>query len=452
MYENERHKGEGATRDGRESRRTPMRRANLILGVLIVVALTHGYVMGARPFERDGIRDRVGQTSVRGRTLSRNQAAFRAERDSDAAPELMDEDQFVSENLAKSGTGKMSKYGWFRSDLVDKVEARVKGSLNYDTLPARYRKLIDANRSNYFFGAADEKMPYYAFDSDDFSLREADGRTIVWHHKLDASKMMAIFEPVTGNRPFFEIPEKVMNTFPEADQVYARHLTEVVNEVVSYVFEVPFFIPDMKRFDRGDYAGKFIPEKYLIKGKRLDRVPKGLVDPDKKDLYSRWGWPVYDLSQVETGEIRDVSGCFYYSEYDKLKVVDRLVVLNLDMADETIKWGFHINKQASIDAIRIYQYERAQKDLEILKRAPAAEREALRAAGNLTPAREKVLTVLEKRLEKIIPPAEQLLQDALDQKKFIFNLRQPDRQPKRMKRVGIMNTEFTSGRQKVRGE
>ena len=445
MYENERHKGEGAPRDGREPRRKPMRRANLILGVLIAVALTHGYVMGARPFERNGIRDRLTQTTARGRTPTRNQMVSFAQRKTDTAQVLTDEDQFVSENLAKAGTGKRSKYGDFRSDLVDKVEARLKRSLNYNTLPARYRKLIDANRSNYFFAGADEKKSYYVFDSDDFSLVEADGRAIVTHHKLDASKMMAIFEPVTGNRPFFEIPEKVMNTFPETDQVYARHLTEVVNEVVSYVFEVPFFIPDMKRFDRGDYAGKFIPEKYLITGKKLDRVPQGLVDPDKKDLYARWGWPVYDLSQVETGEIRDVSGCFYFSEYDKLKVVDNLVVLNLDMAEDK-------NKDKSLNHIRFHQYKRAQKDLEILKRAPAAEREALRAAGNLTPAREKVLTVLEKRLEKIIPPAEQLLQDALDQKKFIFNLRQPDRQPKRMKRVGIMNVEFTSGRQKVRGE
>lgn len=445
MHENERHKGEGATRDGRESRRTPMRRANLILGVLILAALTHGYIMGAGPFERNGIQGRLTQTTARGRTPTRNQMVSLAQRKTDTAQVLTDEDQFVSENLAKSGTGWRSKQGWFRSDLVDKVEARLKRSLNYNTLPARYRKLIDANRSNYFFLGADEKKPYHVFDSDDFSLREADGRTIVWHHKLDASKMMAIFEPVTGNRPFFEIPEKVMNTFPETDQVYARHLTEVVNEVVSYVFEVPFFIPDMKRFDRGDYAGKFIPEKYLITGKKLDRVPKGLVDPDKKDLYARWGWPVYDLSQVETGEIQDVSGCFYYSEYQELKVVDNLVVLNLDMAEDK-------NKQDSIDLIRIYQYERAQKDLEILKRAPAAEREALRAAGNLTPAREKVLTVLEKRLEKIIPPAERVLQQALDQKQFIFNLRQPGGQPKRMSRVGIMNTEFTSGRQKERGE
>ena len=422
-----------------------MRRANMILGVLILAALTHGYVMGARPFERNGIRDRLTQTTVRGRTPTRNQTVSLAQRKTDTVQVLTDEDQFVSENLAKSGTGKLSKYGWVRSDLVDKVEARLKRSLNYDTLPARYRKLIDANRSNYFFGAADEKKSYYVFDSDDFSLREADGRTIVWHHKLDASKMMAIFEPVTGNRPFFEIPEKVMNTFPEADQVYARHLTEVVNEVVSYVFEVPFFIPDMKRFDRGDYAGKFIPEKYLITGKKLDRVPKGLVDPDKKDLYARWGWPVYDLSQVETGEIQDTSGCFYFSEYKKLKVVDNLVVLNLDMAEDK-------NKDKSLNHIRFHQYKRAQKDLEILKRAPAAEREALRAAGNLTPAREKVLTVLEKRLEKIIPPAERVLQQALDQKQFIFNLRQPGGQPKRMSRVGIMNTEFTSGRQKERSE
>ena len=121
------------------------------------------------------------------------------------------------------------------------------------------------------------------------------------------------------------------------------------------------------------------------------------------------------------------------------------MVLNLDMAEDK-------NKDKSLNHIRFHQYERAQKDLEILKRAPAAEREALRAAGDLTPAREKVLTVLEKRLEKIIPPAERVLQQALDQKQFIFNLRQPGGQPKRMSRVGIMNTEFTSGRQKERGE
>lgn len=431
-----------------------MKRANAILGVLILATLMHGYVMGARPSERTGIRDRLTQATVRGRTSTRNQTVSLAKRNTNTANVLTDEDQFVSESLAKSGTGEKSKYGWFRSDLVDKVEARLKRSLNYNTLPARYRKLIDANRSNYFFGAADEKHPYYVFDSDDFSLREADGRTIVWHHKLDASKMMAIFEPVTGNRPFLEIPKNVMKTFPEADQVYARRLTEVVNEVVSYVFEVPFFIPDMKRFDRGDYAGKFIPEKYLITGKKLDRVPQGLVDPDKKDLYARWGWPVYDLSQVETGEIRDVSGCFYYSEYQKLKVVDQLVVINLDMTMEKglVSLAGDSPKERAIDHIRICQYKRGLKDLEILKQAPAAEREALRAAGNLTPAREKVLTTLEKQLKKIIPPAERVLQRALDQKQFIFNLYQPSGKPKRMSRVGIMNTEFTSGRQKERSE
>ena len=130
----------------------------------------------------------------------------------------------------------------------------------------------------------------------------------------------------------------------------------------------------------------------------------------------------------------------YFSEYDKLKVVDNLVVLNLDMAEDK-------NKDKSLNHIRYHQYKRAQKDLEILKRAPAAEREALRAAGNLTPAREKVLTVLEKQLDKIIPSAERVLQQALDDKRFIFSLRQPDRQPKRLTRVGVMNTEFTSGRQ-----
>ena len=138
-----------------------MKRANAILGVLILAALTHGYIMGARPFERNGIRDRLTQTTVRGRTPTRNQTVSLAKRKTDTAQVLTDEDQFVSENLAKSGTGEMSKRGWFRSDLVDKVEARLKRSLNYDTLPARYRKLIDANRSNYFFGVADEKYPYY---------------------------------------------------------------------------------------------------------------------------------------------------------------------------------------------------------------------------------------------------------------------------------------------------
>lgn len=413
-----------------------MTRMQAILMVWGMTVLFCGVASGAHAFGGYGGGDLLAQTT-RGRMASRRTVSVG--KNEGYTNGVVDEDKFVADSLAKSGTGKMSK--WFRPELVDKVEARVKGSLNYDTLPARYRKLVDANRSKYFFlGAKEKGKPFYAFNSSDFSLREADGRIIVWHHKLDSSKMMSIFEPIKGGQPFFTIPDKVISRFPEADQVYARQLTEVVNEVVSYLFEVPFFIPDMDRFNRGDYAGKFIPEKYLLTGESLDRVPVGLVDPEKKDLYSRWGWPVYDLSQVEIGEIDDPSGCFWYSEYQKLKVVDSLVVLNLDMAEEK-------NRQGAINFIRIYQYERALKDLEILKQAPDAEREALRAEDNLTPARAKVLSVLEKQLDKIIPSAERVLQQALDDKRFIFSLRQPDRQPKRLTRVGVMNTEFTSGRQ-----
>lgn len=408
-----------------------MKRTHLLLGVLILAALTQGTLCGARLSRQPTqIQRRMPQS-----TQQRGGSSV-----------LTDEDKFVQAAMAQSGNGKFSK--WVRPELVSAVEKRVQKSLNYDILPKRYRRLVDANRDQYFFLGATEKEPFYAYHSQNFSLREAKHRIIVRHHKLDADKMMAIFEPAGGGKPFFTIPENVLKTFPEADQAYAKKLSAVVNESVSFLFDVPFFVPDMERFKRGDYAGKFIPEKYLLTGKRLDRVPAGLVDPDKKDLYNRWGWPVYDLSQVETGEIQDVSGCFLSSEYSKLKVVDHLILLNLDMTDPE-------NETDAIEYIQVVQYKRALTSLDLLKKAPAAERDALRTNGELTPAREKIISVIEKQLDKVIPPAERLLQQGVDnmgKKQFIYSLRQPGGKPQRLQRISVMKPEYTSGHQKERSE
>lgn len=133
-----------------------MIRMQAMLTVLEMTVLFCGVASGAYTFGGYGGGDLLAQTASYGRGGGRGRAVS-VPTASDAP---VDEDRFVADSLAKSGTGKMSKYGWFRPELVDKVEARVKGSLNYDTLPARYRKLVDANRSKYFFGAASEKKTF----------------------------------------------------------------------------------------------------------------------------------------------------------------------------------------------------------------------------------------------------------------------------------------------------
>lgn len=379
-----------------------------------------------------------------------SKAAKAAPSKTEDIPAPVDEDQFVTDNLAQSGTGKQSKY--FEPGFADEAERRLKDNTNYETMPSRYRKLVDANKDKYFVIERDGQKGGFFFCSEHFYLIDNHNRTIIKYNRLDSSDMMAIFEspvveasnadrsPAKKSKTAFSYSKTLEKAIPSEDMVYSRKLSDTVNEVVTYLYDVPFFIPDMDRFKRGDYAGKFIPEKYLIKGTKLNKVSPELYDVEKKGYYARWGLPIYDVSQVETGEIRDVSGCDCFSKYDKLNAVNELILLNLDPFENKLR-------DIMIDLVRETQYKQTLSLLEGLKKVPDLERQANDKSGKLNKIREQMIAEVEKHLQKIIPSAEKTLNEALQQKKFIYSINNPQGKPKKieLKDAGIANTEYTTG-------
>ena len=306
--------------------------------------------------------------------------------------------------------------------------------------PPHYKALIQANQDKWFW-LSGVGMLYWGKE---FKLQLYKNRVVVYHFKLDGGKMMATFEPVPTVKPFFTIPDNILKTFAPDERAYAESLRDVVNENVSFLFDVPFFVPNMDMFHRNEYGGKFIPEKYLITGDKLAEVPAELVDERKRNMQIRWGYPIYDVSQIETGKIGDPSGCFFHSEYRRMKVVDSLVLLNLDMVD---------HEYASLVKMRYIQYTRAQKSLDVLKSAIANEPDYLKSQNQWTPNRAKVLTVLKRQLDKVIPPAEKLLTDSIKNKEFIYTLKQPKGTPPLVRQPNVLlPAPTTSGHRKVNGE
>ena len=100
-----------------------MIRMQAMLTVLEMTVLFCGVASGAYTFGGYGGGDLLAQTASYGRGGGRGRAVS-VPTASDAP---VDEDRFVADSLAKSGTGKMSK--WFRPELVDKVEARCRGNI-----------------------------------------------------------------------------------------------------------------------------------------------------------------------------------------------------------------------------------------------------------------------------------------------------------------------------------
>lgn len=403
-----------------------------MLSLLAMAVMTTTPVMGAsgRYTGQTGARNRVTLASVGGQRVGKG--ISRPKTESVDTP-LTGIDDFVAKHLATAAFPPRRTRDPEKIPLINKW---MEESSNYDKIPPHYMALIRANQGNWY----DTPGTSGLYWGDDFRLSLYKNRVVVYHFKLDAGKMMAVFEPVQGAQPFFTIPDKILNTFTPDERAYAETLRDVVNENMSFLFDVPFFVPNMDMFHRNEYGGKFIPEKYLITGDKLAEVPAELVDERKRDIQTRWGYPIYDVSQIETGKIDDPSGCFFHSEYRRMKVVDSLVLLNLDMVD---------NEFGSLSEIRSIQYKRAQKSLDVLKSAIANEPDYLKSQNQWTPNRAKVLTVLKRQLDRVIPPAEKLLTDSLKQGEFIYTLKQPKGTPRLVRQVNVMQAApTTSGRQK----
>ncbi len=339
-------------------------------------------------------------------------------------------EEFVAKHLADKRKVKMLDVS-----AAPPLEDLLNQSTNYHQLPPQYVALINANRDQQSW-KKDYAMLYWGKEKK--MLLYGDRRIVVEYNELDSSDMMATFEPVPDAKPFFTVPDKVLKTFSDEERAYTETLRDVVNENISFLFDVPFFVPDMEMFHRNEYGGKFIPEKYLVSGDKVDLIPAHLVDDRKRDIQKRFGFPIYDVTQVETGRISSGSACFYHSEYDKMQVVDSLVLFNLDVVN---------NEIVALMRMRIVQYDRVKKGFDLLQKAVAQEADYLKDNGQWTLKKQMVLNQLKKEMDKVIPPAIQQLEDAYKQKKFIYSLNQPDRQPRLARQRDVTKpAPYTSGR------
>lgn len=344
-------------------------------------------------------------------------------------------EEFVAKHIEEVRTPLNIKE--FDPTTVPPLSEVLQKTTNYHQLPPQYVALIDANRDKQVWGLWGQKYALLYWGKK-LSMDVDKNRIVVRYYELDPSLMMATFEPVPNAKPFFTVPDKVLKTFSDEERAYTETLRDVVNENISFLFDVPFFVPDMDMFRRNEYGGKFIPEKYLVSGDKVDLIPTHLVDDRKRDIQKRFGFPIYDVTQVETGRIYNSSTCFYHSEYDKMQVVDRLVLLNLDMMD---------HEYASLVKMRYIQYDRGRSALQSLQKAVTQEADYLKANGQWTSKKQMVLNQLKKEMDKVIPPAIQQLEDAMKQDKFIYSLNQPDRQPRLARQRDVTKpAPYTSGR------
>lgn len=319
------------------------------------------------------------------------------------------------------------------------ISRLVRKASNYNRIPPHYRALIDANKDNYYFvntESRQKKKDYFLYRGKDFTLAEYLGRIIVGHSSLDPSKMMAHFEPVKDAKPFFTVPKSTMNRFSKEDQDYIEKLLSVVNENMSFIGDVPFFVPDQDRFEKGEYAGQFIPEKYIVFGKYMDQLPEALKnpDPDIFALQSRIGFPIWDVTKIETGEIKD-NPCFHYSSYEKMKIVGTLTLLQFDSIEPRFR-------ESSLWLIQRIQYDRALKSIKTVSDGINAELKA--QANNKT--RKCVLTRLKAAVDKKVNVWNKTLVQGIKANKDIYVLNDLKVKPQYVQNYIPGGKLMTSGR------
>lgn len=401
-----------------------------VFSFLLVAVMSVASLRGAAP-RRTGQPQRNPRPPMA--AAGRQQATQKPQKADSLDTSLTGVDEFVAKYLPMASLPREITYD---PEKIPYITQKLETCTNYGKIPPHYKALILANQDNWYWRSGVGELYW----SKEFNLSIYKNRVVIYHFKLDGSKMMATFEPVPTAKPFFTIPDSILKTFSPEERAYAETLRDVVNENISFLFDVPFFVPNMELFKRNEYGGKFIPEKYLITGEKLAAVPAELVDERKREIQSRWGYPIYDVSQVETGKIKDPSGCFFHSEYRYMKVVDSLVLLNLDMVDHEI---------GSMRELQSVQYSRAEKNLTLLQEAMANEADYLKAQNQWTPNRAKVLTVLQRQLDKLIPPAEKLIEETWKKGEFIYTLKNPKGKPPLLRQTNVMlPAPTTSGKKR----
>lgn len=335
---------------------------------------------------------------------------------------------------------------------------------NYNKLgyvPSRFASVITGNKKNYYFPTEvnRQKKDVWCLYNEHggcqitYYAQEKKPVRIYWYNIL-AESPMAIFEKPKEIPQMIQVPEALTQGLSAEDKKYVNDLLSVVNENMAFIGYVPFYKPDTNRsiIDFYDEAnGCFIPEKYLLTGDVLDKLKKDMSDPKKKfeyvdlshlELQKRLGHPVYRLFTYEGHEImpvytyqvmyvdgikaqallRNVSpghlkhdDGFPFTRYSNMRYVDSLVQLQPG-------WDIVFERDMVLQTIREVQYKRAQKSLHIIFDGLKAEY----ALQQNHSKRKAILTSVIQDVKQLGQKWDKMLQSAIDDKKFLFSLTNPN--------------------------
>lgn len=335
------------------------------------------------------------------------------------------------------------------------------------TVPLLYRFLIYLNKKNYYFPTEANRQKrdvvcIYSGPDVTMTVRpRVKWSACIYLHNIWPYDMLAVFEPKPDMKPLITLPETATAGLSEEDKTYTTHLLSVVNENLSYIGEIPFYKPDLNLFwCYEEFIGQVIPEKYLLTGAQLDKVPEKLIDQNKIDLQKRLGYPVYNVCDLEVGRERKsyrYVDTVYISRWRKIqsemprgklkdnggspiascsgmKVVPTLYY---------IQGSTNFQKRAAIvaDALRKIQYRRAQKSLKTFFLGLKAEKELQKEY----PARVQVLNQVLVQAAKYGRTWNNMLQKAMDEKKFLFSLTDPTSQMESIDEIDYYHPRTTWG-------
>lgn len=281
-------------------------------------------------------------------------------------------------------------------------------------------------------------------------------------HNIWPHDMLAVFEPKPDMKPLITLPDSKTVGMSEEDKAYTTQLLSVVNENLLYIGEIPFYKPDLNLFwCYSEFVGQVIPEKYLLFGTQLDKVPVKLIDQNKVDLQKRLGYPVYNVCDLEEG--REWKSYSYTDFMSRRRIVlgELAKTPKGKLQDnggspiascsgmKVVPTLYYIQGSSDIDhfpliiadALRKIQYGRAQKSLKMLFLGLKAEKELQKDH----PARVQVLNQILVQAAPYRRKWNDMLQKAMDEKKFLFSLTNPNGQMESIEMNEWMEARTTWG-------
>lgn len=329
------------------------------------------------------------------------------------------------------------------------------------SVPSQFSSVIFVNENNYYFPTSENRRKrdvWCLYDGHmhfqiTYHANETKPVRIYWHNLMGYSQM-AIFEKPEKIPEIICVSDELTKNLSPSDKEYVDELLSVVNENMAFIGYIPFYKPDTNRHIAEFYdetAGCIIPEKYLLVGDALDQLKQEVTDPQKKfedidlshfELQKRLGHPVYRvftyegheilpvytyqamyvdavkaqslLRKIPLGHLQHDSG-FPFTRYHNMRYVDSLIQLQPG-------WDVISDTDVVLQTVREVQYKRAQRSLHTifdgLKKELVLQQDHVERKAVLNSVLNDVRTVGQKW--------DKMLQLAIDKKRFLFSLTNPD--------------------------